>query len=292
MRKCAFKGRTESTTTNDLGQFQLHLASGASLQELTVTAAKPGYFITGASPTDGMQLELRPLPESDHGDYSWVDPTPDPTGSLNCGNCHAEIYAQWRSGGHARAATNRHFLNLYTGSTWDETRQHGWGLLEEYPEGAGVCASCHAPSAPLEDLGIADIRMIEGVAQQGVHCDFCHKVQGVNLLAPGLTHGRFGMQLLRPAEGQLFFGPLDDVDRGDDSYLPLQSHSRYCAVCHEGIVFGVPVYSTYSEWLQSPASRRGEHCQSCHMQPDGKMTNFAQTWEALTAILRPCPAIR
>src|SRR5262249_37185986 len=80
---------------------------------------------------------------------------------------------------------------------------------------------------------------------------------------------------LRPAHGQLFFGPLDDVDRGEDAYSPLYRDSRYCATCHEGTVFGVPVYTTYSEWLDSPARREGKQCQSFHMAPTGGMTNMA-----------------
>jgi hypothetical protein len=80
---------------------------------------------------------------------------------------------------------------------------------------------------------------------------------------------------LRPKEGQLFFGPLDDVDRGEDAHSPLYKDSRYCASCHEGIVFGVRVYSTYTEWLDSPARAAGKHCQHCHMAPTGKMTNIA-----------------
>src|SRR5262249_5779942 len=90
-----------------------------------------------------------------------------------------------------------------------------------------------------------------------------------------LTHGRFGLTLLRPAHGQLFFGPLDDVDRGEDAYVPLYRRSRYCASCHEAIVFGVQVYSTYSEWRESPASREGKQCQTCHMAPTGTLTNIA-----------------
>jgi hypothetical protein len=37
----------------------------------------------------------------------------------------------------------------------------------------------------------------------------------------------------------------------------------------------VHVYSTYSEWLDSPARRDGKQCQSCHMAPTGTMTNIA-----------------
>src|SRR5262249_50049575 len=61
----------------------------------------------------------------------------------------------------------------------------------------------------------------------------------------------------------------------EDSFSPLYCDSRYCASCHEGVVFGVHVYSTYSEWLDSPARREGKHCQTCHMAPTGKLTNLA-----------------
>jgi hypothetical protein len=74
---------------------------------------------------------------------------------------------------------------------------------------------------------------------------------------------------------QVFFGPLDDADRGDDAYTPLYRESRYCASCHEGTVFGVKVYTTYAEWLESPARQAGKQCQTCHMRPTGAMTNFA-----------------
>src|SRR5205085_2029162 len=73
----------------------------------------------------------------------------------------------------------------------------------------------------------------------------------------------------------LFFGSLDDVDRGEDAFSPLYRQSRYCASCHEGIVFGVHVYSTYSEWLESPARKQGQQCQTCHMTPTGRLSNLA-----------------
>ena len=94
----------------------------------------------------------------------------------------------------------------------------------------------------------------------------------------GPAFGRDGMQLLRPPKGeQLFFGPLDDAVRPGDlfGYSPLYKESRYCASCHEGIIFGVHVYGTDSEWLESPAKKKGQQCQNCHMKPTGKMTNFA-----------------
>ena len=166
-------------------------------------------------------------------------------------------------------------LNLYDGTNGQGEAGHGWGLLLEYPEAAGVCTACHAPAVELEELAVGDIRSIEGVARHGVHCDFCHKIQDVSPDTLGMAHGRFGVTLLRPEKGQVFFGPLDDVDAGSDTHLPLETESLFCASCHEGIVFGVHAYSTYSEWLESPDRGFGRSCQSCHMRPTGQMTNIA-----------------
>jgi hypothetical protein len=218
---------------------------------------------------------LRPLPAEDNEDYRWVDPDPDPAGRHNCANCHREIHQEWAQSGHARSATGRHFLSLYEGSDWHGKPDVGWGLLRDKPDGSGVCNACHVPTMPFGGEDYFDARSARGVAARGVHCDYCHKVQDLAGGEIGLTHGRFNLKLLRPAEGQLAFGPLDDVDRGEDSYSPLYRDSRYCASCHEGIVFGVHVYATYSEWLASPARREGKQCQTCHMAPTGRMTNMA-----------------
>jgi hypothetical protein len=247
-----------------------------------LTAWKEGYFIGGLSPDAGpLNLHLLRLPAEDNDKYEWVDPAPQTGPAHNCANCHAEIYQEWSRSAHARSATGKHFLNLYRGTDWDDKPHVGWSLLDEHPLGAGVCAACHAPAIPADDPAQLDLLEIKGTAAKGVHCDYCHKIAAVENGTLGLTHGRFNLKLLRPGPDadktvhQLTFGPLDDVDRGDDTYSPLYRESRYCASCHEGTVFGVPVYTTYSEWLESPARRDGKQCQTCHMRPTGTMTNFA-----------------
>jgi hypothetical protein len=268
-----YKGTSTSTVTDTCGRFRLPRTSNPR----RITASREGYLIAGLPPPDRQPLTFRldPLPARDHPDYEWVDPTPGP-GEFQCANCHDRIYREWAASAHARSATGRHFRNLYAGTNWEGVPGVGWGLLKDYPDGAGVCASCHAPALPEGPPGLFDLRKVEGVARHGVHCDYCHKVAGVGEGEPGLTHGRYGQRLLRPDKGhQHFLGPLDDVDRGEDAYSSLYRQSRYCASCHEGVVFGVPVYTTYSEWRESPAARQGLHCQDCHMAPTGQMTNFA-----------------
>lgn len=262
---------SRSTTTDAAGCFRLK----AGQARPRITASKEGFFIAGASASPRpFDIELKPLPAKDNADYCWIDPAPKAGDSQRCGNCHREIFDEWSRSGHARSATGRHFRNLYDGTDW-HGQPAGWSLLKDHPDGAGVCASCHAPSLEPGDPARFDIRQIGGVAARGVHCDYCHKVAGVGDGDFGLSHGSFNLQLLRPAQGQLFFGPLDDVDRGEDAFSPLYRDSKYCASCHEGVVFGVPAYTTYSEWLESPAREKGQQCQTCHNRPTGRMTNVA-----------------
>ena len=265
------KGTTHQTTTDATGRF--HLRG----QGQRVTAWKEGYFIGGV-PVDqasALLLRLRRLPQDDNPEYNWVEPTPNRDAPQHCGNCHGQIYREWAGSAHGRAGENRHFRNLYDGTDWEGRPNRGWNLRKEHPEGVSVCAGCHAPTVKFEDPAYEDFRQLRGVDRRGVHCDYCHKIVDVSLSRLGQEHGRFSHQLLRPSTGQLFFGPLDDVDRDEDAYSPLYKESRYCASCHEGTVFGAKVYTTYSEWLASPAKRRGQQCQSCHMAPTGQMTNIA-----------------
>jgi hypothetical protein len=264
------KGTKQTSTTDARGRFTL---KGAGER---LAASKPGYFIAGASVGDGpIAIQLRTLPLTDNSKYAWVDPHPSQEQPQNCGNCHGEIFREWASSAHGRGRSNRRFLNLYEGTDWQGRPDVGWNLLNEHPAGATVCAACHAPTVPLDDAGFDDFRKLNGVHATGIHCDYCHKIADVSTDKLGLEHGRFAHKLLRPTKGQLFFGPLDDVDRDEDSHAPFYSESRYCASCHEGTVFGVNVYTTYSEWLESPARKEGKQCQSCHMTPTGKMDNIA-----------------
>jgi hypothetical protein len=262
------KATAHAIVTDARGRFRLPAGHGR------ITASMPGRFIAGAAGNASpLTLRLTPPPGEDHAGYEWVDPTPG--GPRNCGSCHGEIYREWQSSAHARSATGTHFRDLYDGTDATGRPGVGWGLRTEFPDGVGVCTACHAPAIGESDPVRFDLDRVSGVASRGVHCDYCHKIAATGDGPPGLTHGSFDLQLLRPAKGQVFFGPLDDVDRGEDVYSPLYRNSRYCASCHEGTVFGVHVYSTYSEWLASPARREGKQCQDCHMAPTGKMTNIA-----------------
>ncbi len=260
------------TSTDANGIFHLPRDFGTA----NVTAWKEGQII-GQSRTDANPLEilLRPLPAADDAAYKWIDPGPSDKDDQSCALCHAEIAKEWSMSAHSRSATGRQFRNLYEGTSWIGKPAVGWSLLGEHPTGAGVCTSCHAPAVADDDPAQFDLRELQGTAAKGVHCDYCHKIAGLGDGKIGLTHGRFNLRLLRPTQDQVFFGPLDDAGRGNDAFSPFYHDSKYCASCHEGVVFGVHVYSTYSEWKESPAYQEGRQCQDCHMKPTGRMTNIA-----------------
>jgi hypothetical protein len=84
--------------------------------------------------------------------------------------------------------------------------------------------------------------------------------------------GVLSYSFLRPEDGHQFFaGPLDDVAPGEDTFLPIQNMSQFCAPCHYGVFWDTVIYNSYGEWLNSsyrdPVS--GKTCQDCHMPPSG-----------------------
>ncbi|MFO0965733.1 MAG: multiheme c-type cytochrome [Gemmataceae bacterium] len=218
------------------------------------------------------------MPAVDNPDYLLAAPDPDPAKPVACGSelCKT-IHAEWAGSPHGRATKNPRLLSLMTGKDARGKEHAKWNLSREHPLGLGVCSRCHAPTYRSPDLSY-DLEKAEGVAASGVHCDLCHKVANVPTEKLGLRFGIDALDLLRPEDGdQLFYGPLEDAVRPGESFghFPIYKESRYCAACHEGTVFGVKVYTTYSEWKESPAAKRGQQCQSCHMAPTGTMTNIA-----------------
>jgi hypothetical protein len=225
---------------------------------------------------------------------------------LACADCHGEtIYDQWVVSAHAAGTGNVRLMTMYNGTDLAGQRSQptrfvtqrdygrvplppdplepyfGPGFKLDFPESAGSCASCHAPTAALDAPAGADLNDVSGIDAMGSHCDFCHKIVDTELDArTGLPlenlPGVMSVDLRRPEEGtQVFFGPFDDVDVGPDTLSPAQAESRICAACHDASFWGTKIYSSYSEWFASPYAAQGTTCQGCHMAPDGEMKNFA-----------------
>lgn len=273
--RVGFQGILDRANTDSQGLFALLSPRSAE----RVVASKAGYYVAAESWHEGvgsLEIRLRPHPLEDYREYAWISSYRSSDEPERCGNCHGEILREWSDGAHAQSATNPHFRNLYDGTDWQGNENVGWSLLRQAPEASGVCYSCHVPSLEPDARLVRDLRTTSGVAREGVHCDFCHKIAAVSLAGVGLNHGRFALQLTRPRPGlQVYFGPMDDANRASAVHSPLYRRSQYCAGCHEGIVLGTHAYGEYSEWLASPAFKQGVQCQDCHMRPTGQMCNVA-----------------
>ncbi|UCC76355.1 MAG: carboxypeptidase regulatory-like domain-containing protein, partial [Anaerolineales bacterium] len=285
--------------SDENGRFTL--ANLTASVPVTVTAWSEGYFVGWSTTTPNAEpitITLRPYYTTDNPDYDWFS-TEGAEGSLSCSHC-MPAYPEWQADAHSQSAVNPRFLTMYNGTDVSGKRSpltryacnrdygcfplppdpgepyYGPGYKLDFPNTSGNCASCHVPAAAAKPAGAyaADPNQVSAIEAEGVFCEFCHKIGDVTL-APdtGLPYpnmpGVLSLRLYRPEEGQqLFFGNFDDVTRRV-SYLPLIEESAYCAPCHFGEFWGVPIYNSFGEWLDSPYSspETGKTCQDCHMPP-------------------------
>jgi mono/diheme cytochrome c family protein len=271
-------------------------------------------------------LTLTAHTATDHPEYRWLSAFTEAghAGSGeggSCQNCHADTkgedtalpFPEWQGDAHALATQNPRFLSMYLGTDLrgDESSQTTYGhtdyasfpqppdLSQPYcgpgqtldvPDTAGNCAACHAPAAAIDWANGIDPSAVSRFGNEGVACDFCHKVWDVKLEpSTGLPYagkpGVLSFEFRRPPEGHQFFaGPYDDVAPGEDTYTPIQQQSQFCAPCHYGVFWNTVVYNSYGEWLKSPYSdparakeaglASAKSCQDCHM-PAGQTDHFA-----------------
>lgn len=246
----------------------------------------------------------------DNPDYPWMSAFRIAGLALNCENCHSDPhdpsstlpFDEWQRDAHGTSATNARFLSMYNGTDLGGTRRSpktryvvdrdygrfprppdpnepyfGPGYLLDSLSSPGDCAACHLPAAAVNAPYATDPNGTTPAHRESVACDLCHKIWAVKLdPATGLPRpnmpGVMSIEFRRPGEGhQLFIGPYDDVATGADTYSPLQRQSQICAPCHFGEFWGVKVYNSFGEWLDSDYAdpKTGQTCQDCHMPRRG-----------------------
>ena len=139
-----------------------------------------------------------------------------------------------------------------------------------------------------------DPNTVPAWARKGVACDLCHKAWSVRLdpatwLPYPNTPGVLSFEFRRPSAGQQFFArPLRRCRaRATIPFRRCRTDSRICAPCHVATFWGVQVYNSFGEWLESPYSDpvKGQSCQDCHMPRRG--TSFAARVDAGGAVRDP-----
>ncbi|HDP79602.1 MAG TPA: cytochrome c554 family protein, partial [Spirochaetes bacterium] len=187
-------------------------------------------------------------------------------GPETCGQCHTDIYEQWKHSMHGLA----HSDPLYNAVALHDLK--GAAGKDELAE-AEVCVKCHTPvgyitGAPKKYS--PEVPGMTGIVREGIQCDYCHSITGAKKLYnayftfdPG--HGEENPGVKR--------GPFNDSqsDYHDSAFSKFHTKSDICGVCHSvrHVAYGTKLGNTYEEWLKSPYGSKGANhvpCQDCHMR--------------------------
>ena len=162
-----------------------------------------------------------------------------------CGKCHVDIFKYWKNSMHSLSYQDPIFMNAYKQAFFDTD-----GKAKEF------CLRCHAPIAYYsKDFGFKN-----EVSKEGITCDFCHSVSGIDL-------DNFN-QPYKVEPSKTKYGPHKNME--SPVHITKATNffrrSEFCAGCHElKGKNGVNIISTYSEWKEGPYSKKGIQCQNCHM---------------------------
>jgi hypothetical protein len=171
----------------------------------------------------------------------------------SCGTCHPGQFRDWQSSIHAKS--------MGPGISGQLAE-----MIKAEPGAARSCFTCHAPlgeQAPLirgsEGL-VANPDLDPQLPSQGVVCASCH-VRGHQRFGPPRRDGTLASR-----------APRESLPHNGLTRTTAFLRSEFCASCHQfapnGLALnGKLLENTLEEWRASPAARRGQQCQDCHM-PD------------------------
>lgn len=267
------QGKNDFVLTGQDGRFSLvsDLPNGTNV---TMTAGKQGWFNVARSMYVGGTIDtiaIDTLPNGDNANYVF-------NGPAYCDNCHERLAEQWHESRHSKSVVSPMFLQTYNGTDVNGTPGVYPGFKLDFPNEGGDCGDCHAPSAALRSPGNTEINdlFLSGypypVDTNGVHCDFCHKIDSVEVNYATGVNGSIFMR--RPPTGfnrDINFGQFDDVTSFwmGGTYNPNIEKSAFCSGCHQyANLNGVIVDDTYDSWAASPYAAQGRQCQDCHMKPN------------------------
>ena len=195
--------------------------------------------------------------------------------ATTCAECHPKHYRQWSVSQHAYAQMSPVFNAM-----------HGRILQLTNGTNGDFCIRCHTPVG----MNLREPEFMSNInrhptSREGVTCIVCHRVNK----AYGKISGRLAI-----VEGDLtrtMYGPsgdntaLDDaiaeagllvdpnrvgrkVHRRIEKFFQITT-SAQCGTCHDvTLVNGFRLEEAFSEYKNSPASRKGISCQDCHMGRD------------------------
>ncbi|MHB9004632.1 MAG: multiheme c-type cytochrome [Coriobacteriia bacterium] len=175
--------------------------------------------------------------------------------SQACG-CHSALLDQWSTTMHAKALTDPiYLLKLAEGNKATN------GAIGPF------CQGCHGPIAVMSGE-ITNLKTATKQSQEGVTCDFCHKVNGTETPL-GNTSATLDTESGKHAQFKDAVSPVHAT-----KYSQFHETAEFCGTCHnvDHPGNGMHLEATYSEWKAGPYARDGIVCQDCHMTPGPGVT--------------------
>ncbi len=228
--------------------------------------------------------------ESDAMHQKVFDASQYPAAS-DCGVCHEKHYREWAASPHSYAQLSPVFNAMHATTVKRNTGTNG-----------DFCIRCH--SAIGMDLGepiFAPNATRSPVSREGVTCIMCHrvnkdfgKISGRLDLVKGDIYtpvtGPLGNEILNQAiaDPDIRVKVSDDdpntraakVHRDVDSFFHITT-SQFCGICHDvTLMNGFRLEEAFSEYKESPAAKRGESCQDCHMGTEPGIASGYETGPA------------
>jgi nitrate reductase cytochrome c-type subunit len=164
----------------------------------------------------------------------------------SCGNCHNEIYAEWKTTQHASAWTDPLF-------------QADWADLDK----PYMCTYCHTPvgqQRPLIVKGLKDIDPVIAKGDKNPNFDPNLQQEGVTCVACHLREGKLRSPF-----------PIEEAEAPHAViYAPEQGTPETCRYCHyiEQRSFTKlkrPLIDTFNEWEEYKKKGGTKMCLECHM---------------------------
>lgn len=198
-----------------------------------------------------------------------------------CRQCHPDQYREWSVSPHAYAqlspifnAMQARIFALANGANGD------------------FCIRCHTPvGMHLNEPVVMANSERDPVSLEGVTCIVCHRLNEAYGKVSGrlpMTSGSISEPIFGPVGNPRFaelFGEeigrkfgKDKVHESVEPFFQLLN-SAFCAACHDVTTLnGTRFEEAFSNYKQSPASRKGVTCQDCHMGVEpGQFTGDPET---------------
>lgn len=204
--------------------------------------------------------------------------------AATCAQCHPKHYREWSVSPHAYAQLSP-VANSMAGTMLKRTS----GTIGDF------CYRCHNPVGMNlgEPLFMSSMDR-HPASREGITCVVCHRIDKPYGKIAGrlaMVEGDITQPMYGPTDNENLQAMLDHPDvrvttdpdqKGRKIHREIKTFTYIskpgsCGVCHDVmLVNGMRIEETFTEYKHSPAAKRGETCQDCHM---GKTPGKAEGYE-------------